>query len=88
METIRDKIFYSVIGFKNAKGNATFSKDGYIKKGNAQRIAKNLIIKGYDHVILRLEEVWLRNESNEFSASTPIEEYTINGVKQLSNKIV
>lgn len=78
MDEIRDKIFYNVIGFKDATKQATFDET-YIKKGNAQRMAKELVKKGYEQVILRQEEVWFRNESNEFSASTPIEKYTNNG---------
>lgn len=79
MDTIKDKIFYSVVGFKDATKMATFHQDGYIKKDDAQMIAKNLIANDYEQVILRCEEVWLRNESNEFSASFPIEKYTCDG---------
>lgn len=82
--TIKDKIFYCVVGFQDANKMATFSKDGYIKKGNAERIAKDLISKGYEQVILRRENVWLRNDNNEFSTSTPIEKYTKNGMVILS----
>lgn len=83
MEVVMDKIFYSVYGFKDKTKNATFSKDGYIKKGNAERTAKGLISKGYDQVILRRENVWFRNENNEFSDSVAIEKYTQNGVEVL-----
>ena len=83
METIKDKTFYSVHGWKNISSMAEFSKYGYIKKGNAQRIARDLISKGFEKVILRRENVWLRNDDNEFSESTPIEEYTQNGIESL-----
>ena len=78
METVKDKNFYSVVGFKDITKWATFSKDGYVKKGNAQRVARNLIKKGYEHVVLRCETIWLKDEFNEFSESTPIEVYTMN----------
>lgn len=78
-----NKVFYSVVGFKNVKKLATFSKDGYIRKGNAQRVAKDLIAKGYELVMIRLENIWLRNENNEFSSSTPIEKYTQHGIEIL-----
>lgn len=83
METIKDKIFYSVTGWNDVTSMATFSKYGYIKKGNAQRVAKNLIEKGFKQVILRRENVWFRNDENEFSESTPIEVYTKSGIELL-----
>lgn len=83
METIKDKTFYSVHGWEDTKSIATFSKYGYIKKGNAQKVAINLIKKGFKQVILRCENVWFRNDDNEFSESTPIEIYTQNGMELL-----
>lgn len=83
METMKDKVFYCVVGFKDVTKMATFLKDGYVKKGNAQRVAKRLIEQGFEEVMLRREEVWFRNDDNEFSASTPIEKYTSNGCELL-----
>ena len=83
METIRDKVFYCVVGFKDATKMATFDKDDYVKKGNAQRAARRLIKQGFEEVMLRREEVWLRNDDNEFSASTPIEKYTSKGMEEI-----
>lgn len=85
MNETKDKVFYTVVGFKDIRKQADFDRDGYIKKSNAQRVARNLIAKGYLQVILRREEVWFRNELNEFSASTPIEKYTDNGCVILKN---
>lgn len=80
---IEDKIFYSVIGFNNVKKYASFSRDGYVRKGNAQRVARKLIKKGYEKVIIRLEEVFLRDDNNEFSSSGAIEIYTQEGLEIL-----
>lgn len=33
--------------------------------------------------MIRLENIWLRNENNEFSSSTPIEKYTQHGIEIL-----
>lgn len=79
METIKDKVFYKVVGFEDKANYATFCQDGYTQKGDAQKVARGLIANGYELVILRCEEIWLRNEMNEFSASIPVEEYTHNG---------
>lgn len=72
MKEIRDKTFYSVIGFKNPGEWATFHKDDYVRLGNARRVAENLKQQGFDHVVIRREEIFLRNEHNEFSSSSPI----------------
>lgn len=80
---IKDKLFYSVIGFNNVKEHASFSRDGYVRKGNAQKVARKLIKKGYEKVIIRLEEVFLRDENNEFSSSGVIEVYTQKGLEIL-----
>jgi len=72
MEEIRDKTFYSVVGFKNAGEWAVFHKDNYVRLGNAKRVATSLKAKGFERVVVRREEIFLRNEHNEFSSSTPI----------------
>ena len=82
--TIRDKVFYCVVGFKDAAKMATFHKDDYVKKGNAQRTARQLVEHGFEEVMLRREEVWLRNDDNEFSSSTPIEKYTSKGMEEIN----
>ena len=72
MEEIRDKTFYAVVGFKNPGEWAAFHKDNYVRFGNAKRVAENLKQQGFDHVVIRREEIFLRNEHNEFSSSSPI----------------
>lgn len=72
MEEIRDKTFYAVVGFKNPGEWATFHKDDYVRLGNAKRVAENLKQQGFDHVVIRREEIFFRNEHNEFSSSSPI----------------
>ena len=72
MGEIRDKTFYSVVGFKTAGEWATFHKDNYVCLGNAKRVATSLKAKGFERVVVRREEIFLRNENNEFSSSTPL----------------
>lgn len=80
---IMDIIFYSVIGFSNVNKYASFSKDGYVRKGNAQRVARKLIKEGYKRVVIRLEEVFLRDENIEISSSEAIELYSPKGLEIL-----
>ena len=84
MEAIKDEIFYTVVGFENPNKAATFYKDGYKRKGNAIRMIRKLIAKGFQQVMLRQENVWFRNESNEFSESSPIASYTPEGCQILN----
>ena len=72
MEEIRDKTFYAVVGFKNPGEYATFHKENYVRFANAKRVAAGLKEKGFAHVVIRREDIFLRNEHNEFSSSTPI----------------
>lgn len=75
-KVIENKKFYSVIGFKQKDMRASFYKDGYIRKGYAQRIALKLIREGYEKVIIRLEEVFFRDEYHDYSCSSVIEKFT------------
>lgn len=73
METIRDKTFYAVVGFKKVDEMATFYKDKYKRIGNARRVAKDLIKQGYEMVVLRKEEIIFQNDNNDYSVSSVIE---------------
>lgn len=73
MNRIEDKIFYAVVGFKNKNEKATFYKDKYIREGNARRVAGDLIKRGYKCVVIRKEEIFLQDDSNDFSASSILE---------------
>lgn len=69
MDRIEDKMFYAVVGFKKKNEQATFYKDKYIRVGNARRAASDLIKMGYERVVIRKEEIFLQDDSNDFSAS-------------------
>lgn len=73
MDRIEDKIFYAVVGFKSKNEQATFYKDKYIRRGNARRVAGNLLKKGYECVVIRKEEIFLQDDNNDFSASSVLE---------------
>lgn len=70
MDRIEDKVFYTVVGFKNKNECATFYKDKYIRMGNAKKVASNLIKSGYERVVIRKEEIFLQDDNNDFSASS------------------
>ena len=72
MKRIKNKTFYMVVGFKNKK--IVFDKDGYIRIGNARRVAAKLLQSGCERVVLKKEEVFLRDDNNEFSAIGTLEE--------------
>ena len=72
MVEIRDKTFYSVVGFKKLGEWATFHKDNYVRFGNAKRVAAGLKANGFERVMIRRENIFLRNDHNEFSSSTPL----------------
>lgn len=72
MEEIRDKTFYAVVGFKKLGEWASFHKHNYVRLGNAKRVATGLKEKGFERVMIRRDNIFLRNEHNEFSSSTPI----------------
>lgn len=76
MEAIRDKVFYSVVGFEDKTKMATFCKDGYKRFENAKKTADKLIKDGYDLVNIRKEEIYYRDDNNEFSSSGIIETLT------------
>lgn len=73
MDRIEDKIFYTVVGFLNKNEKATFYRDGYIRIANARRVAGDLCKKGYERVVIKKEEVFLRDDNNDFSASSFVE---------------
>lgn len=73
MDKITDQVFYSVVGFRNKNEKATFYREKYIRKGDARRMANNLIKKGYDRAVIRKEEIFLQDDNNVFSASSVLE---------------
>lgn len=72
MQEIRNKTFFTVVGFEKADQWATFDKDGISSIEEAKQIAEQLKKSGFEHVVIRQEDIILRNENNEFSSSTPI----------------
>ena len=73
---MRDKTYYTLNMFPKDGGSGKEYPNIFWRKGNAMRQMQREIAKGiYRCVILRRNEVWLRNANNEYSISSGIEKW-------------
>lgn len=91
--TLKDVTYYILtLWEKETYWGKTYLRAYMTEKGAKARINKLLATGKYSQIILRREDVWYRNENNEFSSSTPIKvfvesKYMINDRKEHRNEI-
>lgn len=75
---MREKTYYTLNMFPKDGGNGTEYPNIFWRIGNARRQMQKEISKGiYGCVILRRNEVWLRDSQNDYSISSGIEKWEV-----------
>lgn len=70
---MKGKVYYTLTLFTKGKRCGDDYRNIFWRQGNAKRILKKLSQTGlYRSIILRKNEIWLRDATNEYSCSTPI----------------
>ena len=73
---IKNAVFYRCFTWEDKTGRGKTDARKYKTKSRASRRMKELIDSGqYECVMMRKEEIFFRDETNEFSASSPEEKW-------------
>lgn len=77
---IKDMKYYTITIFQSNGKNGVMHPIAYSRIGNARNAIKRLVNVNNCHaLILREEDIFVRNENTEISSSTPIEKYVRTG---------
>lgn len=74
-KNMKDTKYFTIHAWDESAVMATYSND-YMYKSNAEKAFNTLVASGkYHTIMMRIEDVTLRNEETEISSSSPFKQY-------------